>query len=85
MTSHHQAIRVAGLLMALLVGLACGAALGQAGAVQFSESLFAAGEASGTARIELRRSGGTFGAVSVTFSTSAGSATAGAEDRKSVV
>ncbi len=55
------------------------AASGQAGTLQFTESLFAAGEASATARIEFRRSGGTVGAVSVTFSTSAGSATPGAD------
>ena len=79
MLSHRQLIPILLLTTLFLVGAASVPAWAQAGTIRFSETLFATNEASGTARIVLRRVFGDQGPVSVTFNTASGSATAGAD------
>lgn len=52
---------------------------GDAGSLSFTSDSFSAGEADGSANVQVARSGGTAGAVSARLSTSDGSATAGAD------
>jgi hypothetical protein len=70
-------MRITSAFLGLLIGLcSCTAAIagGPAGVLQFSQPVYSIGEAGGQATITVNRTGGTTGAIAVSYATTDGSA-----------